>query len=206
MARMLEVVDTNYEGGLSLDGVYSLALVTNTLEHSASVVRGITAENVVTKELSSSFFSDIDEKIKEYENLADYQINAEMSPATALRQFVQKWPQHVVLISTNTVSWLTPMLKALDEEFELFKGRTYEILELGRLATTTAEVQLKKGKRLTDIFPQSRFNTRTGSLAKLAEMVGVTRAEFVGESIYANARARMLAEAFRRFMDRQLEA
>jgi len=204
MAKMLEAIDSNFEGELNFDGVYSLALVTNTLEHSASVVRGIAAENISTKELSSSFFSDIDEKIREYENLAEYQINDALAPSTALRQFVQSWPEHVVLISTNTNSWLVPMLKALNEEFGMFKGRTYEVLDLGQVATTTSEAQLKRGKTLTDVFPVSKFNTRTGSLHKLADMVGVSRATFVDEPIYARARARMLAEAFRRFMSKEL--
>ena len=204
MAKMLDAIDAKFEGELSFDGVYSLALVTNTLEHSASVVRGIAAENISTKELSSSFFSDIDDKIREYENLAEHQINTTMAPSTALRQFVQKWPTHVVLVSTNANSWLIPMLKALDEEFELLKGRTYEVLDLGRVATVTLETQLKSGKQLSDIFPASKYNTRTGSLTKLADMVGVSRATFVSEPIYARARAMMLAETFRRLMDRQL--
>lgn len=204
MAKMLDAIDSKFEGELSFDGVYSLALVTNTLEHSASVVRGIAAENIATKELSSSFFSDIDDKIKEYENLSDHQINSTLAPATALRQFVQKWPEHVVLVSTNANSWLIPMLRELDEEFELFKGRTYEVLDLGRVASTTLETQLKKGKQLTDIFPASRFNTRTGSLSKLSDMVGVSRAMFLREPIYARARAMTIAESFRRFLDKEL--
>ena len=201
---LLEAIDTYYEGELTLDNVYSLALVSNTLDHDPAVVRGIAIEHIPTKVVRASFFSDIDSKIREYENLADYQIQENLAPATALRQFVQPLPERLVFITTNAQSWLIPMLSALDKEFQLFKGRKYEVVDLGRIATVKESVQLRRGGSWDSVLPPSRFNSRTGSLTNLADMVGVRRATFVSEPVFPRARAMMLAESFRRFLDKML--
>lgn len=199
-----EAIELKYSEVFDPSQIFAVIFVANELRPEADVVRGIATENLGTAEVRSSFFSDIDQKTREYENLCDFHIRENLAASTALRQFVAAWPAHVILVGTNVEMWLKPLCKSLDEAFELFKGRTYEVVDLGRFCTAVREPQLSSGKKLNWVLPTSRFNNKKGSLNNLCAMSNVYTTEF-RNSIYAEKRCRMLAEALRRNLDRQLE-
>jgi hypothetical protein len=199
-----EALDERLLSPLDLSTVFAVVFVANSLTPEADVVRGIAVENIGTEEVRSSYFSDINQNVKEYENLCDFHIRETMAASTALRQFIADWPEHVTLIGTNVETWLKPLCRSLDEEFELFKGRTYEVVDLGKFCTVTKEFQLNSNSRkLSVVLPTSRFNNKTGSLANLCAASGVYKNSF-HSSVYAETRCQMLAEAVRRNLEREL--
>lgn len=206
MATLLEKLDECYDGELSLDNMFAAVVVANALEPNADVVRGLVTVNIGTDELQESYFSDINQKTKEYENLPEFKINAELPVGTAVRQFITEWPtEHVVLFGTNTEQWLRPVFEQLDERFEIFLGRDVEIIDVGRLASVKYPSGIRFGDALWKMLPTNRYQGRAGSLANLAGMVGVFRGQF-RDSIYAASRAKMIAETVKRFFNKELES
>ena len=201
---LLETISTKFDGDFQLDSLYSLIFVTNEIKHEAEVVRGIVMENIGTHELRSAYFSDINQAVKEYENIADFRIQDQVNPKAALRNFIYPLPNKLTMVGSNVNMWLKPLLQSLEEYCELFKGREVDVVDLGAFATPTKTLQIHTGSLLSKVLPPSKFNSKTGSLARLCASVDVARADFE-EPIYAEARARMIAETVRKNFERYLE-
>jgi len=206
MATLLEKLDECYDGELSLDNMFAAVVVANALEPEEDVVRGLVTVNIGTDELQEAYFSDINQKTKEFENLPEFKINAELPVGTAVRQFMAPWPTtHTVLFGTNTEQWLRPVFEQLDERFDIFLGRDIEIVDVGRLVSVKYASGIRSGDALWKMLPTNRYQGRSGSLANLAGMANVFRGQF-RDSIYAVVRAKMIAEAVRRFLYKELES
>lgn len=206
MATLLEKLDECFAGELSLDNMFAVVVVANALEPEEDVVRGLVTVNIGTDELQESYFSDINQKTKEFENLPEFKINTELPVGTAVRQFMTPWStEHTVLFGTNTEQWLRPVFEQLDERFDIFLGRDIEVVDVGRLASVKYASGIRSGDALWKMLPTNRYQGRSGSLTNLAGMVNVFRGQF-RDSIYAVVRAKMIAEAVRRFLRKELES
>lgn len=203
MSKLQELIEDRFEGEFDPKRTFSLIFVANDLSADPSVVRGIVTENLGTYQRRASYFSDIDQKIREYENLPEFMVDQTLSAATALRRFVVEWPMTMTVIGTNVNTWLKPMLKALDEQFELLKGREVDVVDLGAFASVDVDTQVRSGDKLSKVLPHSRFTSRSGSLANLGAKVDVYRTSYK-LPVYAEVRAAMLAEATRRYLDKEI--
>lgn len=184
------------------DSIFATIVVTNSISTDPEEIRGLVTMCIGNDELRSTYFADICQSVKEYENLPDFKINTQLSPAAGLRQFVDKMPDHVVLLGTNVDGWMKPLLKGADELYHLFDGRTVDYLDLGQVASIVRAPDVAQGDTFVSLFPQNKYRGRAGSLARLASMVELP---VLRESIGAEKRAHMISEILRKNLERELE-
>lgn len=204
VTTLRELIDENVGDLFDLNNVYAVVFVANAIKPDADVVRGVAVENVGTRERQAVYFSDINQDVKEYENLPDFLIQGNLTAKTALDRFVVKWPINLTLVGTNVNMWLKPLVRELGEKFEFLKGRNVDIVDLGQLMTVTKPFQVRPDANLSKALPPSKFSNRSGSLNALCTGIGVYRKDYPA-TVYAEARAQMLAEAVRRCLDKIIE-
>ena len=184
--------------------VFATIIVANSISTDPQEIRGIVTLCIGTNELRSSYFGDICQDVREYENLPEFKVNPNIGVRQGLQQFFDKMPENMTLLGTNVSGWLKPMLNAANEEFGLFKGHSVDFIDLGCFATPQKVTQIHQERDMRRALPQNRYNGRAGSLNRLGELVSVDSRQFK-DAIHAERRARALAEILRRNLEREIE-
>ena len=183
-------------GARSPASLYSVVFVTNELTPDASVVRGMVFCKVLSEDDEgprATFFGDIYADTKAYENLPDHRIDTSISPSTALRQHVRTLPNEVTFVSTNVQGWVEPLVRSLDDHFELFAGRSVDIVDLVQLVDVAHDKQIRHYTDWSKALPPNRRAGPKASLGCLAYEQGISRRQY-RSPIYAIVRAQMIAD------------
>ena len=202
--NLVTAIEDRCEETPNWDNVFATIVVTNRISTDPGEIRGLVTLCIGTDEMRATYFADICKEVREFENLAEYQINENLSVKAGLRQFIDKWPDSVTLIGTNADGWLKPLLTAANTEYELFGERKVDFIDLGRFASVEKSSQAVPGAGLMQVLPQNKFRGRAGSLNKLAGAVDVHQDTF-GDAVSAERRARTIAAVLRKHLERELE-
>ena len=198
---LLDELVRRCENPINWDEIFATIVVTNSISTDPGEIRGLVTMCVGNNEIASTYFGDICQAVREYENLAQFHINERLDISNGLRQFIDKLPNNLVLIGTNVEGWLKPLLTKADEEYQLFDGRTVAYVDLGQFASINKATDILQGSSLDKLLPQNKFRGRSGSLGKLASAFDLPA---LRESIGAEKRAHTIVEVLRKHLEREL--
>lgn len=189
-----------------LKSLYVVVFVTNEIEHSHELIRGVVSVPVFpTDETPTAlFFGQINRSVLEYENLAPFQVQRELSPGAAMQRVVHSWPNFVTIVSTNTHGWMKPLVNDIKENTTWFAGRDIHVSDLAQFVDCK-EHQIRAQQFVEDVLPPCVRRGVSGSMYRLLGDLEVNINQFT-DSIYAVRRARMLKEGVLVALDRELQS
>ena len=198
---LLDEITRKCENPIPWDSILATIVVTNSISTNPEEIRGLVVMGVGDGRTVSTYFSDICQAVREYENLPSFRINRELDVRTGLRQFVDKLPDNLILVGTNVEGWLKPLMKGADELYHLFDGRTVTYVDLGQFFSIDKTTDVTQGPTLDKLLPQNKFRGKSGALGRLASMVDLPP---IRETINAEKRAHMIVEILRKQLEREL--
>ena len=187
-----------------LKSLYVVVFTTNAIEHKADLIRGIVHVPVFPEEAEPkySFFGQINQSVLEYENLAPFKVQTELSPGAAFQRELFTWPNEVTIVSTNTLSWMKPLVNDIKENTTWFDGREIHVLDLAQLVDCK-ENQIRESPNIEKVLPPCVRRGPAGSMSKLLRELEVDTSEF-NDPIFAVKRARMIKAGVLTALDRDL--
>lgn len=189
-----------------LKSLYVVVFVTNEIEHSHELIRGIVHVPVFPVEASPKylFFGQINQSVLEYENIAPFAVNRELSPGAAFQRLLFEWPDFVTIVSTNTPGWMKPLVNDIKENTTWFVGRDIHVVDLAQFVDCK-EHQIRSVQYVEKVLPPCVRKGPSGSLSKLMRELDVDTSEF-HDAVYAVKRARMLKAGVLKALDRELQS
>lgn len=202
--NLLAAIEEKCETPPDWDNVFATVAVTNSIATNPEEIRGLVTLSIGNNELHSTYFGEICQEVREYENLAEFKINTNVGVKQGLRQFISSWPNELVLVGTNVDGWLRPLMLEAGKTYELFGDHKITFLDLGRFASATRLDQIHPDMTMAQVLPQNKFRGRAGALGRLADAVDVHQNSF-SDAVNAEKRVRTIAAVLCKHLERELE-